>query len=149
MTQLLDPSGAMKNRTCLCVKGYLAAHRYVDGIVNTVLMIKEATKLEASLSEVKAVDDCQIDYQIGFRGWLVDLSGTLQRGYGEPDDGARSSKSRPKLKPFMEKDLEFLITDRCKRKFSRGGNHLENTEYGRTGPEKISRDGKGTTGKAS
>ncbi|GAB4853282.1 hypothetical protein Ancab_017466 [Ancistrocladus abbreviatus] len=53
MTQLLNPSGAMKNRTWyhfvgLCVKGYLAARCYVDGIVNTVLMIKEATKLEAS-----------------------------------------------------------------------------------------------------
>ncbi|GAB4853300.1 hypothetical protein Ancab_017482, partial [Ancistrocladus abbreviatus] len=39
MTQLLDPLGVMKNRTWyhfvgLCVKGYLAAHRYADGIAN-------------------------------------------------------------------------------------------------------------------
>ncbi|KAI8028184.1 Phosphatidylinositol 4-kinase alpha 1 [Camellia lanceoleosa] len=44
MTQLLDPSGVMKSDTwnqfvSLCVKGYLAARRYMDGIINTVLMM--------------------------------------------------------------------------------------------------------------
>lgn len=44
MTQLLDPSGVMKSDTWhhfvgLCVKGYLAARRYMDGIINTVLMM--------------------------------------------------------------------------------------------------------------
>ncbi|XP_024959185.1 phosphatidylinositol 4-kinase alpha 1 isoform X3 [Cynara cardunculus var. scolymus] len=47
MTQLLDPSGAMKSDTwflfvSLCVKGYLAARRYMDGIINTVLMMVES-----------------------------------------------------------------------------------------------------------
>nr|XP_043627333.1 phosphatidylinositol 4-kinase alpha 1-like isoform X2 [Erigeron canadensis] len=47
MTQLLDPSGAMKSETwflfvSLCVKGYLAARRYMDGIINTVLMMVES-----------------------------------------------------------------------------------------------------------
>ncbi|GAB4837929.1 Phosphatidylinositol 4-kinase alpha 1 [Ancistrocladus abbreviatus] len=47
MTQLLDPSGAMKSETwChfvgLCVKGYLAARRYMDGIINTVLMMLDS-----------------------------------------------------------------------------------------------------------
>ncbi|XAR72828.1 1-phosphatidylinositol 4-kinase [Bertholletia excelsa] len=44
MTQLLDPSGAMKSETwyqfvSLCVKGYLVARRYMDGIINTVLLM--------------------------------------------------------------------------------------------------------------
>lgn len=47
MTQLLDPSGVMKSDTwhlfvSLCVKGYLAARRYMDGIINTVLMMVES-----------------------------------------------------------------------------------------------------------
>ncbi|CAI0377232.1 unnamed protein product [Linum tenue] len=47
MTQLLDPSGVMKSETwnqfvSLCVKGYLAARRYMDGIINTVLMMLES-----------------------------------------------------------------------------------------------------------
>ncbi|KAJ9704831.1 hypothetical protein PVL29_003061 [Vitis rotundifolia] len=47
MTQLLDPSGVMKSDTwykfvSLCVKGYLAARRYMDGIVNTVLMMVDS-----------------------------------------------------------------------------------------------------------
>ncbi|CAM8920616.1 unnamed protein product [Rhodiola kirilowii] len=44
MTQLLDPSGVMKSDTWyqfvgLCVKGYLAARRYMDGIITTVEMM--------------------------------------------------------------------------------------------------------------
>lgn len=47
MTQLIDPSGAMKSETwhlfvSLCVKGYLAARRYMDGIINTVLMMLDS-----------------------------------------------------------------------------------------------------------
>ncbi|KAG8364319.1 hypothetical protein BUALT_Bualt19G0116400 [Buddleja alternifolia] len=47
MTQLLDPSGAMKSDTwyrflSLCVKGYLAARCYMDGIINTVLMMRDS-----------------------------------------------------------------------------------------------------------
>ncbi|CAA0807594.1 Phosphatidylinositol 4-kinase alpha 1 [Striga hermonthica] len=47
MTQLLDPSGVMKSDTWyqfvrLCVKGYLAARRYMDGIINTVLMMMDS-----------------------------------------------------------------------------------------------------------
>nr|GEZ23782.1 phosphatidylinositol 4-kinase alpha 1 [Tanacetum cinerariifolium] len=47
MSQLLDPSGAMKSETwflfvSLCVKGYLAARRYMDEIINTVLMMVES-----------------------------------------------------------------------------------------------------------
>lgn len=47
MTQLLDPSGSMKSETWhrfvgLCVKGYLAARRYMDGIINTVLMMLDS-----------------------------------------------------------------------------------------------------------
>ncbi|XP_019091150.1 PREDICTED: phosphatidylinositol 4-kinase alpha 1-like [Camelina sativa] len=44
MTQLLDPSGVMKSKTwhqfvSLCVKGYLAARRHMDGIISTVQMM--------------------------------------------------------------------------------------------------------------
>ncbi|GAB4853303.1 hypothetical protein Ancab_017485 [Ancistrocladus abbreviatus] len=46
------------------------------------------------LSKVKVVDDCQTDYQTGVRGSLADRSGTLQRRYGEPDDGAGKGFSR-------------------------------------------------------
>ncbi|XP_071689006.1 phosphatidylinositol 4-kinase alpha 1-like [Rutidosis leptorrhynchoides] len=47
MTQLLDPSGAMKSDTwhlfeSLCVKGYLSARRHMNGIINTVLMMVES-----------------------------------------------------------------------------------------------------------
>ncbi|CAA2964444.1 phosphatidylinositol 4-kinase alpha 2-like [Olea europaea subsp. europaea] len=47
MTQVLDPSGVMKSDTwyqfvSLCVKGYLAACRYMDGIINTVLMMLDS-----------------------------------------------------------------------------------------------------------
>ncbi|KAM7479286.1 hypothetical protein LguiA_027499 [Lonicera macranthoides] len=47
MTQLLDPSGVMKSDTwylfvSLCVKGYLAARRHMDGIINTVLMMVDS-----------------------------------------------------------------------------------------------------------
>ncbi|XP_077217572.1 phosphatidylinositol 3- and 4-kinase family protein [Tasmannia lanceolata] len=47
MTQLLDPSGIMKSDTwiqfvSLCVKGYLAARRYMDGIINTVLLMVDS-----------------------------------------------------------------------------------------------------------
>ncbi|CAL9218237.1 unnamed protein product [Arabidopsis halleri] len=47
MTQLLDPSGVMKSKTwhqfvSLCVKGYLAARRHMDGIICTVQMMLES-----------------------------------------------------------------------------------------------------------
>ncbi|KAL0696918.1 hypothetical protein Bca4012_064098 [Brassica carinata] len=47
MTQLLDPSGVMKSKTwhqfvSLCVKGYLAARRYMDGIIGTVQMMLDS-----------------------------------------------------------------------------------------------------------
>ncbi|GLJ12893.1 hypothetical protein SUGI_0199940 [Cryptomeria japonica] len=47
MTQLLDPNGHMKSETwnrfvSLCVKGYLAARRHMDGIINTVLLMKDS-----------------------------------------------------------------------------------------------------------
>ncbi|XWS39824.1 hypothetical protein CRYUN_Cryun18bG0087700 [Craigia yunnanensis] len=47
MTQLLDPSGVMKSETwdqfvSLCVKGYLASRRYMNGIINTVLLMLDS-----------------------------------------------------------------------------------------------------------
>ncbi|CAH8301812.1 unnamed protein product [Eruca vesicaria subsp. sativa] len=47
MTQLLDPSGDMKSETwnqfvSLCVKGYLAARGYMEGIISTVEMMVES-----------------------------------------------------------------------------------------------------------
>ncbi|KAG7573163.1 Armadillo-type fold [Arabidopsis suecica] len=47
MTQLLDPSGNMKSESwhqfvSLCVKGYLAARRYMEGIISTVEMMVES-----------------------------------------------------------------------------------------------------------
>ncbi|CAH9124376.1 unnamed protein product [Cuscuta epithymum] len=47
MTQLVDPSGVMKSETwfqfvSLCVKGYLAARCYMDGIINTVVMMLDS-----------------------------------------------------------------------------------------------------------
>ncbi|KFK22742.1 hypothetical protein AALP_AAs61128U000100 [Arabis alpina] len=47
MTQLLDPSGDMKSETwhqfvSLCVRGYLAARRNMEGIISTVEMMKES-----------------------------------------------------------------------------------------------------------
>nr|XP_011464124.1 PREDICTED: phosphatidylinositol 4-kinase alpha 1 [Fragaria vesca subsp. vesca] len=47
MTQLLDPSGVMKSDTwnqfvSLCVKGYLAARRHMDGIINTVALMLDS-----------------------------------------------------------------------------------------------------------
>ncbi|BBM99420.1 phosphatidylinositol 4-kinase A [Marchantia polymorpha subsp. ruderalis] len=47
MTQLLDPSGAMKSDywyrfVSLCVKGYLTARQHMDGIINTVLLMKDS-----------------------------------------------------------------------------------------------------------
>ncbi|KAG0451183.1 hypothetical protein HPP92_026558 [Vanilla planifolia] len=47
MTQLLDPSGVMKSDTwnqfvSLCVKGYLAARRHMNGILTTVLLMVDS-----------------------------------------------------------------------------------------------------------
>ncbi|XP_022947644.1 phosphatidylinositol 4-kinase alpha 1-like isoform X2 [Cucurbita moschata] len=47
MTQLLDPSGVMKSETwnlflSLCVKGYLSARRYMDGILTTVALMLDS-----------------------------------------------------------------------------------------------------------
>ncbi|OMO73745.1 hypothetical protein CCACVL1_17151 [Corchorus capsularis] len=47
MTQLLDPSGVMKSEfwdqfVSLCVKGYLAARRHMNGIINTVLLMLDS-----------------------------------------------------------------------------------------------------------
>ncbi|KAK8562793.1 hypothetical protein V6N12_010863 [Hibiscus sabdariffa] len=47
MTQLLDPSGVMKSETwdhfvSLCIKGYLASRQYMNGIINTVLLMLDS-----------------------------------------------------------------------------------------------------------
>ncbi|WCJ33867.1 Phosphatidylinositol 3- and 4-kinase family protein [Euphorbia peplus] len=47
MTQLLDPSGAMRSEIwlrflSLCVKGYLVARRYMDGIISTVQLMLDS-----------------------------------------------------------------------------------------------------------
>ncbi|XP_039035468.1 phosphatidylinositol 4-kinase alpha 1-like [Hibiscus syriacus] len=47
MTQLLDPSGVMKSETwdhfvSLCIKGYLASRRYMNGIINTVMLMLDS-----------------------------------------------------------------------------------------------------------
>ncbi|CAM6105243.1 unnamed protein product [Calypogeia fissa] len=47
MTQLLDPSGAMKSEpwyrfVSLSVKGYLTARQHMNGIINTVLLMKDS-----------------------------------------------------------------------------------------------------------
>lgn len=47
MTQLLDPSGSMKSDTwnqfvSLCVKGYLAARRHMNGIITTVFLMVDS-----------------------------------------------------------------------------------------------------------
>ncbi|KAJ4791345.1 Phosphatidylinositol 4-kinase [Rhynchospora pubera] len=47
MTQLLDPSGSMKSETwnqfvSLCVKGYLAARRHMNGIITTVNLMVDS-----------------------------------------------------------------------------------------------------------
>ncbi|KAI5402557.1 phosphatidylinositol 4-kinase alpha 1 [Lathyrus oleraceus] len=47
MTQLLDPSGVMKSDTWnqflrLCVKGYLAARRHMEGIITTVSLMLDS-----------------------------------------------------------------------------------------------------------
>jgi len=47
MTQLLDPSGTMKSDTWnqfrrLCVKGYLAARRHMNGILTTVNLMVDS-----------------------------------------------------------------------------------------------------------
>ncbi|XP_019416850.1 PREDICTED: phosphatidylinositol 4-kinase alpha 1-like [Lupinus angustifolius] len=47
MTQLLDPSGVMKSETwsqflSLCVKGYLAARRHMDGIITIVALMLDS-----------------------------------------------------------------------------------------------------------
>ncbi|KAL1309165.1 hypothetical protein HN51_051848 [Arachis hypogaea] len=47
MTQLLDPSGVMKSDTwtqflSLCVKGYLAARRHMEGIITTVALMLDS-----------------------------------------------------------------------------------------------------------
>ncbi|CAJ2642759.1 phosphatidylinositol 4-kinase alpha 1 isoform X1 [Trifolium pratense] len=47
MTQLLDPSGVMKSDTWiqflrLCVKGYLAARRHMEGIITTVALMLDS-----------------------------------------------------------------------------------------------------------
>lgn len=47
MTQLLDPSKSMKSENwhqfvCLCVKGYLAARRHMNGIINTVALMLDS-----------------------------------------------------------------------------------------------------------
>ncbi|KAJ3672896.1 hypothetical protein LUZ60_006270 [Juncus effusus] len=47
MTQLLDPSGSMKSDTwyqfvSLCVKGYLAARRHMNGIITTISLMTDS-----------------------------------------------------------------------------------------------------------
>ncbi|GAB4827853.1 hypothetical protein Ancab_034737 [Ancistrocladus abbreviatus] len=50
-------------------------------------------------SEVKLVDNCQTENQSGGRSSPADLLVTLQKGYGEPDDGDEGENCSPVIIP--------------------------------------------------